>query len=826
MMSRPLRTACALFLLLALLGPATGPAAQENITYQTPPQAIVDIVDAPRTPRLSLGPDRQNLLLLEYPALPPLEEVAQPELRLAGERINPRTNGPSRGGYYSSMKLRTLDDRTEYPITGLPSPVRITDIEWSPDGSRVAFACTIEDRIELWLLDLAARTARRLSERPLNAVFGSPFTWFSDSRTLLVRFLPDDRGEPPVKPRVPEGPNVQENLGAKAPARTYQDLLANPCDEQLFDYYGAAQTALVTVDGAVTPVGRTGVLVNTSPSPDGRYILAETIHRPYSYTVPAERFPRTIEVWDRAGATVYRVADLPLADRVPITFGSAPTGPRDVDWRADADAALFWVEALDGGDAAVVTDERDRLFLLPAPFTGEPAALLTLGFRYSGVQWGNDSLALVNETWWPTRTVRTWRLRPGRPEARAELIVDRSWEDRYQDPGAPMLDRSGRGTYVLATADTGTVIFRTGAGASPEGNQPFLDAFNVDTKETTRLFRSAAPYYEEPVDFLDIDRRLVLTRRESVDQPPNYFRRDLRHDDLMQITFFPHPTPQLRDVKKELVTYTRADGVQLSGKLYLPPRYDPKRDGPLPMLMWAYPEEFKSAGAAGQVTDSPYRFVRASWSSPLLWLALGYAVLDDPSMPIVGEGDAEPNDTYVEQLVASARAAVDEMVRRGVADRDRIAVGGHSYGAFMTANLLAHSDLFAAGIARSGAYNRTLTPFGFQSEERTFWEAPQTYFTMSPFMQADRINEPLLLIHGEADNNPGTYPMQSERFYAALKGQGATVCLVMLPHESHGYQARESVLHVLWEMTQWLDTYVKNRRLAEPGAVKSMSGAE
>ena len=308
---------------------------------------------------------------------------------------------------------------------------------------------------------------------------------------------------------------------------------------------------------------------------------------------------------------------------------------------------------------------------------------------------------------------------------------------------------------------------------------------------------------------MDEDGHLLLTRRESVEIPPNFFIRDLRSGALEAVTDFPHPTPQLLGVQKELIRYKRADGLALTGTLFLPAGHDPEKDGPLPTILWAYPREFKSASAAGQVRDSPHRFVRVGWWSPVPWVTRGYAVLSDPAMPIIGEGESEPNDTYVEQLVSGARAAVETLVERGISDPAKVAVGGHSYGAFMTANLLAHSDLFCAGIARSGAFNRTLTPFGFQSEERTLWQARETYFEMSPFVHADKIKAPLLIIHGAEDNNSGTYPMQSERFYNALKGHGATTRLVMLPHESHGYRARESIMHTVWEMDTWLSRYVK-----------------
>jgi dipeptidyl aminopeptidase/acylaminoacyl peptidase len=467
------------------------------------------------------------------------------------------------------------------------------------------------------------------------------------------------------------------------------------------------------------------------------------------------------------------------------------------------------VEALDGGDAGQPAEERDRVLMHAAPFDGEPTPWVTLGLRYGGIMWGTDDLALVMESWWRTRTARAWRLSPGEPTAEPELFFERSYEDRYNDPGYPMMVPNEWGWPVLRTADRGRTLFLSGAGASPEGDRPFVDKLDLRTMETERLFRSEAPYYESPLEFLDDDGRYLLTRRESQDDPPNYFVRDMRTGDLRQLTAFPNPTPQLEGMSKELIQYTRADGVDLQATLYLPPGYEPERDGPLPLFVWAYPREFKSADAAGQVSGSPYRFTRLSGWSTAIWVAMGYAVMDGATMPIIGEGDAEPNDTYVEQLVASGEAAIDEAARRGVADPNRVGVGGHSYGAFMTANLLTHSDAFAAGIARSGAYNRSLTPFGFQAEERTFWEAPEVYFRMSPFMNADKMNAPILLIHGEMDNNSGTFPIQSERYYHALKGLGKTVRLVMLPFESHGYAARESILHMLWEMQEWLDRYVK-----------------
>ncbi len=778
--------------------------------YKMPPESIAALVDAEPTPTVSISPDRTWMLLLKQPGLPSIEEVSQPELRIAGIRINPANSGPSRSYFYNGMVLKNVADGMEYSITGLPDKPRISNTNWSPDGRFVVFTISDNEQITLWMIDTNTKAASQLTKAAVNDVYGSPFSWMPDSRTLAVFIVAESRGNLPSKSLVPDGPVIQQNLGRTAPARTYQDLLNNTYDESLFEYYLRRELVLLTVDGRSRAIGKADLYIGASPSPDGRYLLVETIHRPYSYTEPMYRFPQRVEVWDVDGKVVAQVADLPLADQVPIAFGSVPTGPRSIAWRDDEDAMLYWVEAQDGGDASVKADIRDRVYMLDAPFTGKPIPLISLSMRLDNIDWGTRNLAIVIESWWSNRKTRMWAVQPGSPGKAAKLLNERSSEDRYNDPGSPITVATSRGTRVLMTDASGNRIFFIGDGASPEGDRPFLDEFDMKTLKADRLFRSAAPYYERPVTLLDPTGKQLLTRRESVTEPPNYFIRDLAASTLRQVTSFPHPTPQLADVHKELIRYQRADGVPLTATLYLPAGYDKERDGPLPMLMWAYPQEYKSANAAGQVTDSPYRFIRVSWASPILWLTHGYAVLDDPSMPIIGEGDQEPNDTYVSQLVASAKAAVDEVVSRGVADRGRIAVGGHSYGAFMTANLLAHSDLFRAGIARSGAYNRTLTPFGFQSEERTYWQAPEIYYTMSPFMHADSINEPILLIHGEADNNSGTFPLQSERFYAALKGQGATARLVMLPNESHGYRAHESVMHVLWEMTEWLDTYVKN----------------
>ncbi len=786
-----------------------------DATYRLPDPAIVDVVDVLPTPSVRLGPDRDWMLFVQYPSYPPIADLAERELRLAGMRIKPSIDGRSRTTGAIGLSVRRMKDAAATPVTGLPADPRIGNLSWSPDGAKVSFTNTRADGIEIWVLDVESATARRLTEPVLSLTAGNAPTWLSDSQSLIAAFVPAERGAEPEEPRIPTGPVIEESIGRKAPARTYQDLLEDSYDEALFDYYFTTQLSRVSLSGAVEPLAEPGLLWDYSPSPDGRYLLVHWIHRPYSYRVPAYRFPQLVEIHDLATGEVEEIIDVPLQDAIPIAFGSVQTGPRSFSWRADAPATLVWAEAQDGGDAGVEAEIRDKVLMQQVPFTGEPVELATLGYRYAGISWSSDELAMLREMWWKTRQMRVWSVRPEDPDTNPVLLQERSMQDRYADPGNPIMEPNEYGRYVIRTVDGGGATFLIGSGASPDGDRPFIDRFDLDTGETRRLFRSEAPYYERPLEVLDEEGRLLLTRREAVDIQPNYFVRDLANGELTQVTAFEHPTPQLKGIQKELVVYEREDGVALSGTLYLPPGYTAEQ-GPLPTLMWAYPTEYKSADAAGQVSDSPYRFARVDAWSPYLWVTLGYAVFDDPSLPIIGEAEEEPNDTYVEQLLAGAEAAVNVVAEKGVTDRNRVAIGGHSYGAFMTANLLAHSDLFAAGIARSGAYNRTLTPFGFQAEERTYWEAPEIYYEMSPFMHADLVNEPILLIHGEMDNNSGTFPLQSRRYYGALQGLGATVRLVMLPYESHGYRSRESLLHMLWEMQEWMDRYVRNRPTGAP----------
>ena len=783
--------------------------------YRKPPQAVLDVLNAPVPPVAFISPARDRAIVATATRYPPISDLAQPMLRLAGLRINPNTSAPHLLSYYVRLSLKRIDTGAETPIQ-LPPGAQASFITWSADGRRFAFANRTPTGLELWVGDAATGRVAKLRGVTVNAVYGDPFQWMPDNRTLLVQLVPAARGQLRPAPTVPREPNIQESSGRAGPVRTYQDLLKNPYDEEQLEYYATAQLAAVdAASGRTTVISRPAIFETVRPSPDGRYILVSRIRRPFSYLYPVSDFPKDVEVWDASGKLAHKIASLPLQDQVPID--GVQTGPRRYAWRPTEPATLVWAEALDEGDPKRKVEHRDRVLMLKAPFAATPAEIFRTPQRLSNLTWfETGGTLLVSDYDRDTRKAVTWIVSADRP-GEARKVWDRNVQDRYNDPGAPVTRLLPSNHRAILVHDNH--IYLTGAGASREGDRPFLDRFDLQTLKAERLFRSDSKSYETYVALLKDDASQFITRRESPADPPNYFVHaipagaggSVPSTAARALTEFKDPTPQLRGIKKQLVTYKRKDGVPLSFTLYLPPGY--KEGTRLPTVVWAYPLEFNDADTAGQVTGSAQRYTTIGGPSHLFFLLNGYAVLDSATMPVVGTPE-KVNDTYVEQITESAEAAIDKAVEMGVTDRERVGVGGHSYGAFMTANLLAHTDLFRAGIARSGAYNRTLTPFGFQSERRILWEAPEMYIKVSPFMQAHKIKEPILLIHGEADNNTGTFPIQSERLFQAIKGNGGTARLVMLPHESHAYRARESVLHVVAEMLEWADRYVKNRSLS------------
>jgi dipeptidyl aminopeptidase/acylaminoacyl peptidase len=845
-----------------LLAPWYSLPAQQ--TYQSPPADLVKILDAPANPVSSISPNRQWILVtVSDPRSITISDMADSAYYLAGSKIRANPDYRIQNIGIRSGTVTAIDGKTSIALevpdggriggtawshdgddlayttiaggnmalqilhpasgksrrisaTGLSGKIR--DLAWSRDGKYLAFTTTAPAGTSLWVADVANATARRLTPAALNIttargnIVDDPgCDWLKGKPPLVCRLWPANRGAAPKASDVPTGVIVQESYGRSAPARTYEYLLQSPADEALFDYYFTDQISLVDLNGKVKPIGQPGIHKEVSPSPDGKYLLVETVQRPYSYQVPLDVFPSRTEVWNLDGKVVREIRNSHLAEEPPSARDAVLPGIRFVEWRTDAPATLVTVEALDKGDPRNQVPKRDQVSLLSAPFAGTATPFIQTEYRFRGINWVAPNIAFLSEGLSRGARLRTWMIDPSAPTGGTpKLVSDRSREDRYSDPGNWIYIQDPASDHLIPLRSTdGRYLYLRGSGASPQGDKPFLDRFDLTTGKSERLWQSAAPYYEEVAQVVDRDANRIITQRESPTEPPNFFLRDLRANSLNQITKLGDPAPYFANVKSELITYTRPDGVKLSATLYLPPGYQTSQ-GRLPFFFWAYPREFQSADAASELTGSPYQFKRPGRQNYLMLLMHGYGVLDGPTMPIVGVNGKEPNDTYVEQLVASAQAAVDKIVEMGVADRDRIAIGGHSYGAFMTVNLLAHSDIFRTGIAESGAYNRSLTPFGFQAEPRTYWEAPEVYNRMSPFNYANKINEPLLLIHGQRDDNSGTFPVQSERLFAAIKGNGGNVRYVQLPLEPHGYTARETQRHILWEYINWLDKYVKN----------------
>jgi dipeptidyl aminopeptidase/acylaminoacyl peptidase len=808
-----------LIVALVLVLRAQVPAASDPPKYVLPPPNIVAMFDAELLPQTVVSPNRQVIAMTKARAYPTIAELSQPMLRLAGQRVNPRSNGPHRDsglpgtGIYA-ITLKKIDGGAEVNVTMPPQP-KLSHVKFSPDGSRIAFLQTKENAIELWVADGLTGNGKAVvsgSDR-INATAGDPCDWLKDNVTIVCAVVPAGRSAAPPDPTVPSGPNVSENYGKAAPAPTYEDLLKTAHDDALFEYYFTSQlTAVNTSTGAKTNIGRPGIFNDVTPSPDGQHVLVSRIKKPYSHLVPMNAFARDVQVLARGGDVEKTVAQ--LASHEGVTLTGVETGPRSIHWRPDQPATVLWAEALDGGDLKNTVPFRDKVMSLAAPFSGQAAEIVKTEWRYGGISYTDSGIGLLTENDRASRKTRTWIMEPG---AEPRKMWERKQDAAYENPGSPVTRRAeggrgggggGRGGFGGgAIVQNGDYVYLAGEGASPEGDRPFLDRLNVKTLKTDRLFRSSTESLESFVAPLNDQMTRVLTRYETQKDAPNYYVRDIGTDAKRAVTTFKDPQPEVRDILRQYVTYKRGDGVTLSGTLYLPPGY--KQGTKVPLVMWAYPREFGDADSASQVTGSPNQFTMLRGASHMFLLLSGYAIFDNPTMPIIGPGETA-NDTYVEQLVSSAQAAVDKVVAMGVADRDRIGIGGHSYGGFMTANLLAHSRLFRAGFAESGAYNRSLTPFGFQSERRTFWEVPDLYAKMSPFWYANQIKDPILLMHGEADDNTGTYPINSERLFAALKGFGATVRLVMLPNEAHGYAARETLLHVLAERLNWFDKYVKN----------------
>lgn len=782
--------------------------AQDTDAYQLPPKAIADLLLAKPTPFVRIDSKAEYLLLLGRNSYPSVEELGQPEMKIAGLRLNPLNFSPSRQSPISGITLQSIKTGAKIAITGLPKNLAAGAFAWNPSETKIAFTQTEINRVDLYVIDIATKKAIRVNADPINQVLGNAFTWVDD-QTLLYKATTHDAAGAPKRPITPKGPTIQQNIGKAAPRPTFQDLIKSPYDESLFAYYAESQLVLYK-NGVNKKIGKPELTNTFQLSPDRQYVMTRTLTKPFSYAVPAYGFTSKVSVMNLDGKVIKELANLPSAESAPAGNDNVQNVPRGFEWRDDEPASIVYAMPLDSGLIKKQVEFHDAVYSLSAPFTQAAKELFKTKTRFAGVTWGDKNLAMVTEVLRGKQTSKVSRYTP--QTGTMEVMYERNLTDAYRNPGSPVQTKNTFGRDVIQVTDGGTkILMNNPIGSSDQGDLPFIAKFDLATKKNEIVWRAKPGHFEQVEEVIDPEKLIVLSRKESQTEVPNYFIKHLLNPAQDKaLTQFENPYPNLVGITKEKIKYKRADGVDLTGDLYLPKGYNKEKDGPLPVLIWAYPREFNSAADAAQIRGSKDRFTTLSWASPIYYATQGYAILDNAEMPIVStDASKKPNDNFVEQLKLNASAAIDHLVQLGVGDRKRMAVGGHSYGAFMTANLLAHTDLFKAGIARSGAYNRTLTPFGFQNEDRTYWQAPQLYYEMSPFSFADKIKEPILLVHGEQDDNTGTFPINSERLYAALKGNGATTRFVYLPYEAHSYRGRENVLHLLWEQFQWLEKYLK-----------------
>ncbi len=731
--------------------------AQQSLKYQQPSEEILELADVELAPGVQIDSKGENMVLIYRNQYKSIAELSETELRLAGLRINPVTNIGSRTRYYTNLKVKKTNDKDAKQVSGLPQDARLSGFSWSPDESKIACLNSTDKGVEVWVLNINEGKVSKITDASINANMGSTLNWFKDNKHLLVKTLAQNR-KPLINSKVaiPTGPTVSVSDGAKAQNRTYQDLLKTPNDEFNFEQLALSELKKIALDGKIEPFLPPAMYRGISFSPDGNYIMVTKIKRPFSYLVTYSRFPNESSIYDLNGKLIKTVNDVPLDEVRPKGFMATRTGKRNMSWRGDKAATLFWVEALDKGDPAVEVNERDAVYEVNAPFNGKPKLILKTKQRFAGITWGNDKIAIAYDRWRSTRNRKTYIFDPSNSNKTSKIISDRNYQDVYSDPGRFI---SSKNEFGRSTLDIdGDKLYLMGNGYTKEGQFPFIDEYDVKTNKTKRVYQSEYTDKLESLNMaIDMKKGDMLVRIQSQTEYPNYYIRNIKKNSLKPITAFENPFKALEAIDKRVITYKRDDGLDLNGTLYLPLNYEEGKK--YPMILWAYPREYKDKSSASQITSNPNEFVYPNWGSPIYWVTKGYVVLDKAAFPIVGEGTEEPNDSFRTQLVANGKAAIDAVDDLGYIDRKKVAVGGHSYGAFMTANLLSHSNLFAAGIARSGAYNRTLTPFGFQREERSYWEAPEVYYNMSPFMHADKMKTPLLLIHGVADNNSGTYPL-------------------------------------------------------------------
>lgn len=828
-------------------------AGAQDIKYQMPPKEIAEIIMSKPFPNVTLSPNNtQGVIAERESSLVPLATLAAEELRIGGIRINPRNFTRTRQSFFNTITLLDVATGGLTQIAEMPSDAMIREIKWSPSGKYFCFLNETPEEMELWRVNATETVPKaiKINKHKVNTTIsnGNPYEFLDDER-IIYKSVPADIGPVPT-PALPDGPVVQENIGERRSVRTFQDLLSSPFDKVLYDYYCTVVFAIYD-NGETSIAGPEGVVRDYDLSPDGRYMIVTTEQHPYSYIEGHNSFPSIREIRTTSGETLVILSDTnkekaekELRDkaRKDSTITQQPEDPRKVgfEWRNDLPATLVWRETdittepspTDAPDPGANNEEEkpektftDKIYQSSEPFNLDQKQLvLAPEYKIGRITWGNSGLAVYTETSQKQKFRRTVAFTPCDTIAPKYILFTESTDvdtlGNFPIYGSPWTVTNQYGKRVLYTDSKCSHIFLydTRRPDAEGDNFSFIDKITLKDGKIENLWSAAAPYLERVMAITDFNRLKFISERQSVTEVPNYFSVDTgkRRKSHKQFTFFENPVPILSKATREFVTYKRADGVTLCANLWLPAGYDKEKDGKLPVLMWGYPYEFKCVAEAEKRRPARYNFLRPGNGSAVLWVTQGYAVLDGISMYIIAEDkEKEPNDVFLSQLIMNAEAAINFVDSIGVGDRDRVAIGGHSYGGFMTANLLAHTDLFKAGVARSGAYNRSLTPFGFQSERRSYWKAKEVYDKMSPFNYADKLKTPILIIHGQVDNNTGTFPIQSERLYHAVAGHGGTARYLQLPYESHGYNAYENVMHLLYETGAWLEKWLSPEEVAK-----------
>ncbi len=775
--------------------------------YLLPPKEIANMLMAKPIPSVRVDDKGEWMIIYESNRYPSVEELARPELKIAGLRIDPTNFSQSRQNFINNISLKNILTNKDYTITGLPKSLSASSVSWSPNNKKIAFTNTTTSQVDIYIIDVETKKATKVNKTALNVIMGN-YSWI-DGSSLIYRTIVKPVAMAPKKPAIPVGPTIQENYGKASPRPTYQDLIKTPHDEELFEFYTTTQI-VKNKNGIETKIGQPANYSSLNISPDNKYFITRIIKKPYSYTVPSNGFPASINIIDNTGKLIKHITDLPSAETAPSGNDNVQIISRGFDWRDDEPATIIWCEPLDSGMIKKKVEFHDAVYALNFPFTATPTLLFKTKMRYRNITWGTSNFALVTEGLTGKQQSQINLYNPLTGDI--EKLFSRNTTDAYSNPGSPVTDKNKWNKEVIKLIDDGSkIILNNQTGSSPKGDLPFISTYDIKSKKTEIIWRCDEKYFESVLSILNFDNLRILTRKESEVEVPNYWIKNLKLKiAAKQITNFTNPYPEMDGVTKEKIKYKRADGIDLTGELYLPKGFEKNKSSKLPLLIWAYPAEFNSAADAAQIRGSEHKFTLLNGGSPIFYVTQGYAVLNNAEMPIVATNpDKKPNDDFINQLTLNAIAPINLLDSLGICDKNRVAVGGHSYGAFMTANLLANTNLFKAGISRSGAYNRTLTPFGFQNEDRTYWQAPDLYNAMSPFSNANKIKTPILLVHGEMDNNTGTFPIQSERLFNAIKGHGGIVKYLSLPYESHGYQGRENLLHLLAEQYNWLEKYVK-----------------